>query len=157
MSELFLDKMRDGAFLTVKNNQKANTMTIGWAMEGIVWGKKVLTVLVRKQRYTHELMKDAEYFTVSIPHKGALKEAISYFGTHSGRDEDKYESGLLTMAAAKAFDGLVVSGAESVYECKVLYRQELLGDSFVPDAMDTRMYSAKDYHVFYIGEILEAY
>jgi len=43
-------KIKKGAFLTVKADDKVNTMTIGWATIGIVWKKEVFMVAVRDSR-----------------------------------------------------------------------------------------------------------
>ena len=39
-----------GVFLTVKDGEFINTMTIGWAQTGFVWGRSVMSVLVRQER-----------------------------------------------------------------------------------------------------------
>ncbi len=33
-----LEQIPKGAFLTVKTQSKINTMTIGWATSGVMWG-----------------------------------------------------------------------------------------------------------------------
>ena len=45
----------EGIFLTVKNNKKANTMTIGWGFIGIMWNKPVFIAAVRYSRHTYEI------------------------------------------------------------------------------------------------------
>ena len=148
------ENLKTGAFLTVKNKDKVNTMTIGWAFEGVIWQKNVFVVLVRESRYTYELLKDAEFFTVSFPKKGTFTEALRYFGTASGRDEDKYKSGLLTLKEASAADGCIVDGCEQNYECRILYRQKLEPGSFDDKTLLSNIYGSADMHAMFIGEIL---
>ena len=47
-----------GAFLTVKNNQGVNTMTISWGYIGFSWNKPYFVAMVRPQRYTYEMRRD---------------------------------------------------------------------------------------------------
>jgi flavin reductase (DIM6/NTAB) family NADH-FMN oxidoreductase RutF len=154
MNSYLKDSLEHGAFLTVKNGDRANTMTIGWGMEGISWGRKAFMVLVREQRHTYELLRDAAYFTVSIPHSGDLKEALHYFGTHTGRTEDKYASGLISLKKANAADGYLVEGCAAHFEAKILWRHALSPEEFSDSTIKETVYRGNDYHTLYIGEII---
>ena len=55
-----------GVFLNV-GGETPNTMTIGWASVGYLWKKPVFIALVRRQRYTYNLLERAGEFTVSVP------------------------------------------------------------------------------------------
>ena len=46
--------MKKGVLLTTKLGDAVNTMTIGWGMLGIEWGKPIFIALVRESRYTKE-------------------------------------------------------------------------------------------------------
>src|SRR6056297_3293056 len=85
------DSIAIGAFLTVKDGKKLNTMTIGWGSIGFIWGRPMFTVLVRHSRYTHNLIENTDQFTVSVPLNGQLKKETDYCGSHSGRDVDKFK------------------------------------------------------------------
>ena len=52
-----------GAFLTVKNNQGVNTMTISWGYIGFSWNKPYFVAMVRPQRYTYEFLKYPQFIT----------------------------------------------------------------------------------------------
>lgn len=39
LSKEMLQQLQKGAFLTVENGDKVNTMTIGWGSIGIMWNK----------------------------------------------------------------------------------------------------------------------
>ena len=78
-----------GAFLTVKNNQGVNTMTISWGYIGFSWNKPYFVAMVRPQRYTYEFLKTAKDYTISIPYSDGMKKALTICGTKSGKDIDK--------------------------------------------------------------------
>ena len=147
------ENLNSGAFLTVKNGDEVNTMTIGWGFEGVIWQKKVFVILVRESRYTYELLTKAKYFTVSFPKKGTFKEALNYFGTKSGRDENKYDSNLITLTEASNVDGYFVDGCVQNYECEIIYQQKLQNDSFLNKMIPQKVYADGDIHILFIGEI----
>lgn len=90
-----MENLKKGAFLTVKSGDKINTMTIGWGFIGFAWSKNLFMVMVRKSRYTHELLENTNEFTVSIPLDNDFKKQLGVCGTKSGRDIDKFkETGL---------------------------------------------------------------
>ena len=81
-----------GAFLNVAG-EVDNSMTIGWAQSGFLWNRPMLTVFVRPQRHTFGLLNRAGAFTISIPEKGTLTEALRMAGSRSGREIDKFAQG----------------------------------------------------------------
>ena len=139
--------------LTAGNVEKHNTMTIAWGSFGVMWNKSVLTVVVRPQRYTYEFVEKFNLFTVSF-YPETYKKALQLLGTKSGRDCDKTtESGLtpLFVDATVAFEE-----AHSVFVCKKLHGgQQLDASKFVDLSLDSAIYPDKDYHYFYIGEVLK--
>ncbi len=56
----------DWALLTAGDASAFNTMTVSWGGVGELWGKDVVFVFVRPQRYTYEFMEKSEYFTLSF-------------------------------------------------------------------------------------------
>ena len=52
--------------LTVKTDTGCNPMTVSWGGTGILWGKPVVTVYVRPQRFTFGPMNEEEYFSLSF-------------------------------------------------------------------------------------------
>jgi flavin reductase (DIM6/NTAB) family NADH-FMN oxidoreductase RutF len=55
-----------------------------------MWKKPIMTVMVRKSRFTHHIIENASSFTVSIP-RDDLGEVLNFCGTKSGRDFDKFK------------------------------------------------------------------
>jgi flavin reductase (DIM6/NTAB) family NADH-FMN oxidoreductase RutF len=152
-----MKQLPKGAFLTVGEGEEANPMTIGWALSGIIWGKPVMMVAVRYSRHTYGLMDKAETFTVSVPEFGDLKKELSFCGSKSGCDFQKFAETGLTAQPAKSVSGMVVKEAAHHYECKVLYRQSM-EPANLDEEIKKRFYEAnQDYHVFFIGEIVNEY
>lgn len=156
MSKDMLEQLPKGAFLTVKSGGKLNTMTIGWGSLGYMWNKPVLMVMVRYSRHTFDLIEGAQDFTVSLPLKGQLKEALAFCGTKSGRDMDKIEECDLKLKPGNRVNSPVIEACDLHMECKIVYRQPMDEKQLALEIKD-RSYAKGDYHMMYFGEILDAY
>ena len=145
-----------GAFLTVKSGDKINTMTIGWGNVGYVWNRPIFTVMVRKSRYTNDLLETSDNFTVSIPLSKKLKSELMVCGIKSGRKIDKFKECNLTLQKSKKIDTPIIAECDLFYECKIVYKQEmnprLLSEDIVKSSYDNG-----DCHTLYYGQILETY
>ena len=51
VAEDSINKIKKGAFLTVKSGNALNTMIIGWATFGVVWTKPIMMVAVRSPKF----------------------------------------------------------------------------------------------------------
>lgn len=146
-----------GAFLVAKSkdDEKINVMTIGWAAIGYMWSKPIMTVMVRKSRFTHHIIEKAFSFTVSIP-ANDLKEALNFCGTKSGRDFDKFKECNLTIIPAQKADTPIINISGFHYECKIVCKSEMNPD-FLCKEYKEDVYADNDYHTFYFGEIVACY
>lgn len=146
-----------GAFLLAKskNDEKINVMTIGWASIGYMWSKPIMTVLVRKSRFTHHIIEKATSFTVSIP-TDDLIEALNFCGTKSGRDFDKFKECKLSVIPAQKVDTPIIDISGFHYECKIVYKSGMNPD-FLCKEYKEDVYADNDYHTFYFGEIVSCY
>ena len=151
-----ITQLPKGLFLNVRSGGFDNTMTIGWGLPGIFWGKPSFAAMVRTSRHTHGMLTDSGVFTVSVPEEGGLAEALRLCGTLSGRDIDKFEKAGLTKAQAVAVDAPVVAACPLQIECRVLYAQTMDGQ-LMPRDVQKRMYPANDYHVLFYGEAVRVY
>ncbi len=142
-----------GAFLTVKGENRVNTMTIGWAFLGFIWGKPIMMVAVRHSRFTYELLKESQEFSVSIPIHSDLKKALGFCGTKSGRHYDKFEECGLTLVPGETIKTPYIQQCDLHYECRIVYRQSM-DSELVQHPIVHRYYDQNDYHVIYYGEIL---
>ena len=148
-----------GAFLTVKHEERLNTMTIGWGTIGFIWGKLIIMVAVRPSRYTFDILEQSLEFTVSIPFDTSFKDALELCGTKSGRDMDKFEAAGLKPTIAQKIATPVISGAAWHYECNVVYRTEMTDAGILAAPIRERLYTMNSggLHELYFGEILAGY
>jgi len=146
-----------GAFLVVKSeiDDRVNTMTIGWASLGFMWGKPIMTVMVRKSRFTYQLIEKANSFTVSIPEDN-LKEALIFCGTKSGRDFDKFKKCNLTTISSKNVSTPIINIPGIHYECKIVCKSEM-NPELLCNEYKEKNYKGNDFHTFYFGEIVSTY
>ena len=136
--------------ITAGDEKKHNTMTASWGAMGVMWGKNVLTVYIRPQRYTKEFVDAQDLFTVSF-YGEEWRNALNICGTKSGRDNDKETEAGLT---PYYLDGTTAfQEAEMIFVCKKQYHQEMKPEFFDQKDNDTKWYSDKDYHTLYMGEI----
>ena len=156
-----LEQLPHGVFLTV-GGERWNPMTIGWAQFGVIWGKPIVNVLVRRSRYTHSLLEQTDVFTISVPKAGGLADELAYCGSHSGRNADKRAETGLTPLPARAGGADGVAGCGCYFECRVV--EKLFEDhSELEKTLHARYYGANqitpdgDPHDVYFGELLAAY
>ena len=116
--------------LTGGNKDKFNTMTASWGQLGVLWNKNVLTCYVRPSRYTYGFIEDNECYTASFLGE-EYRKALSFCGSHSGRDCDKAKETGLTPAEV---DGcMAFEEAELVLVCRKLYSYDLQESGFLTD------------------------
>ncbi len=158
-SNIVLNKLNPGIFLTTKAHGVINTMIIGWGGVTVVWGRPMFIVLVRDSRATYKLIEESNEFTVSVPIEHNLNAAIKVCGTRSLRDINKFEYCNITPIKGRTIDTPIIGEAKLHYECKVIYKQTL-DQSVVPDDVKDRYYSKTGNnanHTVYYGEIVDKY
>jgi flavin reductase (DIM6/NTAB) family NADH-FMN oxidoreductase RutF len=147
----------NGAFLTVRDRtNKLNTMTIGWALLGVVWRKPILMIAVRPDRYTFNLLENADDFTVTFPFSDMKKE-LTFCGANSGRDLDKFRDGSITILPSQKVRSPVIEAKSArYYECKIVEVAPMDAKRLNPD-YEKNLYPGKSHHMFYFGEIVACY
>ncbi|MBN2189530.1 MAG: flavin reductase family protein [Chitinispirillaceae bacterium] len=143
-----------GAFLTVQAGGALNVMTIGWASLGFIWGRPIMTVLVRPSRHSFGIIERAAEFTVSVPAAGMKKE-LEFCGTQSGRKVDKIRECRFEMLPGEKVSVPVLNIVGAHFECRIVYKSPinpaLLIESY------GHLYPGKDHHTLYFGEIVYCY
>lgn len=66
------------------DEQSYNGMTVGWGTMGILWNKNVVTVYIRPQRYTRELMDKNDKFSLCFSRMTAKKPCSATAPTRAG-------------------------------------------------------------------------
>lgn len=151
-----------GVLLTTAAGEKVNTMTIAWGHLGIEWNKPIFVAYVRESRYTCQLLKENQEFTVNIPIDAIDSGILTFCGRNSGRDMDKIETLGLSLIPSSCVSVPGIRQLPLTLECKVLYQQKQNLNG-LPDAVLSRFYpeiletGARDYHIAFYGEIVNAY
>jgi flavin reductase (DIM6/NTAB) family NADH-FMN oxidoreductase RutF len=143
----------DWMLVTAGSGERMNTMTASWGGVGVLWNRNVVTCYIRPQRYTRELMDEAEYFSLSFLSEQYRKQ-LAYLGTVSGRDEDKITGSGLTVC--RDYEAPCFAEADTVLICKKIYVDEIKPQSILYSSIRSDNYPNRDYHLVYIGEIVKA-
>ena len=110
---------QDWMLISAEREGKVNTMTASWGMMGVFWGKNVVTVGIRPQRFTKEFVDAGEFFTLTF-FDGERKEEMGYLGKVSGRDEDKFEKADIKWENATYVDAPILTDCPVSIECSVV-------------------------------------
>lgn len=109
-------------------NGKPNPVTIGWTM--IVSGNPpMMAIALTPKRYSTEAIRHSKCFTVSYPAED-MAELAMYFGTHSGRDTDKFADTKCKFSPAQKIDSVIIDDAVANFEC-VLENELQTGDHII--------------------------
>jgi len=145
----------DWMLLTAGTINSFNTMTASWGTMGILWNKPIAVCFIRPHRYTFEFVEKNECFTLSF-FASRHREILDFCGTHSGRDIDKVgHTGLKTVETD--LGNITFEQARLVFECRKIYADILKPDHFLLPEVVRKNYPGKDFHKFYVGEILGCY
>ena len=134
-----------------------NAMTVAWGSFGPIWHTEngggympTVTIFVRPQRYTHELIEKEEYFALSTLKD---KKALAYLGSHSGKYSDKIRNAGLNVNFS--YGTSFVDESDLVFICKKDYRGSLKEEEFIDKNVVSKDYPKKDFHDFYVAEIVK--
>lgn len=130
------------------DGNRTNGLTIGWAEYGTLWRKKAATIYVHKQRFTKEILDKAQYYSICYIED---KDQLKYFGTVSGRDENKIKKcgmKLNTEEPAPYFEE-----SKYVIICKIMGQSDFDANSVDEDVSE--WYKRDGVHTLYYGEVLK--
>lgn len=152
-----LDCLKKGILMSTKSEARMDTMTIGWGALGIDWSLPVFTAYVRDSRFTKVLLDQSGEFTVNIPLEGSdVRKIISFCGTKSGRDVNKFAELDLHAIQGETVKAPAIAELPLTLECRVLYAQKQDPEK-IPASILSRHYPQQDYHTAYTAEITAAY
>ncbi len=145
---------KDWMLVTSGTPDSYNMMTASWGSAGVLWRKPIAITFVRPQRHTFGFLEKQPFFTLSF-FPEAQKELLNLCGTTSGRDLNKMNieglNAVETPSGSVAFEE-----ARLVLECRKIYFDDIKPEFFQTFDIE-KIYPAKDYHRFYIGEIIQAW
>lgn len=136
------------AIALASDGTTTNGLTIGWAGFGVLWRKPAATVYVHKKRFSKQIFDNAQYFSICFTDN---KEQLKYFGTVSGRDENKIEKcGLALNTSDKA---PYFEESKLVIICKIMGKSDFDVNSVADGVAD--WYKKDGVHTQYYGEIIK--
>ena len=152
---LLLKSLSRGGALLVSAEARGhpNAMTIGWAQIGIIWGRRIMSVMVRPSRYTYRCIEASRDFTVCVPYPD-LADAVLFCGTESGRDCDKFEECSFTALPSDGLKSPYIDECGVCYQCQVVNHADFVPEHIMPEVCE-QCYSSGDYHRIYFGQILK--
>jgi len=102
---------------------KPNLITIAWA-GNVCSDPPMLSISVRPERYSHEIIRTTREFVVNVPSAGQAR-AADWCGVVSGRDVDKFAGAGLTPAPALKVHPPIILECPLNIECRVKKSLEL--------------------------------
>ncbi|NLM49861.1 MAG: flavin reductase family protein [Clostridiaceae bacterium] len=134
----------------IKKDGSINAMTASWGGFGVMWDKDVAFVVIRPQRYTKEFVDEADTLSLSF-FDNSFKKNFAYFGTVSGRDEDKIKK--TGLSYEKVLDAPVFENARMTIIGRKLFAQSYDENAFIDKGIVSTYYNSKDFHTLYIVKI----
>jgi len=99
-----------------------NPMTLGW-FTPCSTEPPMMAIAVGQHRHSLSALRHAREFVLSFLAEPQF-ELARYFGTHSGRDEDKLSAVNCKTLPADKIDGLLIADAVANFECEVVQEVE---------------------------------
>ena len=141
---------KEWLLVAANKDGKSNAMTASWGAVGEMWGKSVVMIVIRPQRYTKTFLDQTESFSLGI-FPETQREMLNYMGTVSGRTEDKIAKSGLTESLV---DGApVFEESRMTLVCRKLFAQPMEEAAFLDQKTVDSWYPDKDFHTLYIAEI----
>lgn len=116
---------------------RPNPVTLGWTMFAS-GSPPMMAIAVAKGHYSVKAIEHSKCFTIAYPSAEMAKDAL-FFGSHSGRDTDKFAQSGCGTEPAKQIDSVLLTDAVANFEC-LLESQMSAGD-----------------HVIYVGRVVVAH
>ena len=106
-----------------REGEKPNIITVAWA--GTICSDPVmLSISVRKERYSHSIISDTKEFVVNLTTQ-SLCTATDYCGVKSGKDIDKFKEMNLTPLQSNVVKAPGIAESPVNIECRVVDIKEL--------------------------------
>jgi len=146
----------DYSVLTSGNNSHYNSMIASWGGMGILFNKPVVFHMLRSNRYTLELMRKGNIYTMTFFDE-EFKDDYMQFGMSSGRDSgEKMKNTKLTAIETPA-GNMTYKEAKLIIECKLIQVTTVSPDDFLVEDNKKFVIDAhaetNDYHKTVFGEI----
>jgi len=146
----------DFSVLTSGNPSRYNSMVASWGGWGILFNKPVVFHLLRSNRYTLELMRKENSYTMTFFDE-EFKEDLIQFGMSSGRDSDEKMKNTRLTAVQTPAGNMTFKEAKIIIECKLIQVTTVSANDFLVEENRQFIVDAhaetNDYHKIVYGEI----
>ncbi len=117
-----------------REGEKPNIITVAWAGT-ICSDPAMLSISVRKERHSYDILKETGEFVVNLTGKKLVK-AADWCGVRSGREYDKFKEMNLTPMASQKISAPGIEESPVNIECKVKQVIDLgTHDIFIAEVM----------------------
>ncbi len=117
-----------------RQGEKPNIITVAWAGT-ICSDPAMLSISVRKERYSYDILKETGEFVVNLTSK-KLTRAADWCGVRSGREFDKFKEMNLTPLPSQKISAPGIEESPVNIECKVKQVIDLgTHDIFIAEVM----------------------
>jgi flavin reductase (DIM6/NTAB) family NADH-FMN oxidoreductase RutF len=118
-TEVINRKFPEAVVIAIAKDQKGkyNPITLGWTMI-TSHQPPMMAIAVNLNHYSREVIEAAEEFVIAFP-SSEMAEAALFYGTHSGRDIDKFKEHPVATEPAVEIDSLLLTDAVANFECKL--------------------------------------
>ncbi len=117
-----------------REGEKPNIITVAWAGT-ICSDPAMLSISVRKERHSYDILKETGEFVVNLTGKKLVK-AADWCGVRSGREYDKFKEMNLTPMASQKISAPGIEESPVNIECKVKQVSDLgTHDIFIAEVM----------------------
>ena len=112
-----------------------NIITVAWAGT-ICSDPAMVSISVRKERYSHSIIKETGEFVINLVTKDLVK-ATDFCGVRSGKDMDKFKETGLTAEASEKVSAMRIAESPVNIECVVKEVKELGShDMFIAEVVN---------------------
>jgi len=147
---------KDFAVLTAGKPSHYNSMVAGWGGWGILFSKPTTFLMLRSNRYTLELMRKGQSYTMAF-FDNEYRDDIMEFGKQSGRDSDEKMRNTRLTAVETPTGNMAFKEAILIIECKLVQVTTVSPDDFYTEESRKFVVDAqaetKDYHKSVFGEM----
>ena len=137
------------ALVTAGTKDKFNSMTISWGTFGTIWNKSVAIIFIRSNRYTFDILKNNDTFTISF-YDEIYKDKLVMFGKCSGKDVNKVEKSGFTPIVNEM--GITYKEAKETIYLKKMYMDKI--NKGLLDEKILEFYKEDPEHYIIIGEVV---
>ena len=145
-----------GVFLCTGDGSRNNVMTIGWGGVLTMFGTGCFLAPVRASRFSYGLLRKNGAFTVCVPER-YMKQELTFAGTESGRNVDKFVGHGLTPAPAISVNVPVVKECGLKIECEPIGFAEQNAAFLTPEVIRRWYPTMDDLHTLFLGKIVQCY